>query len=65
MLALKKPLKLSATDRMRKKVLLNKIDLSLKPGEFVTVVGGNGAGKSVIQLHLWYHAFNEWPSDHR
>ncbi|MDU3374487.1 MAG: ATP-binding cassette domain-containing protein, partial [Enterococcus casseliflavus] len=48
MLALKKAFKVVGNGPNEKKVLLNKIDLSLKPGEFVTVVGGNGAGKSTL-----------------
>ncbi|MFV0557163.1 MAG: ABC transporter ATP-binding protein [Enterococcus sp.] len=31
-----------------KKVLLEKIDLTLNQGDFVTVLGGNGAGKSTL-----------------
>ena len=31
---------------VNEKVALKDLNLELKPGEFVTVIGGNGAGKS-------------------
>lgn len=33
---------------VNEKVALNGLDLTLMPGEFVTVIGGNGAGKSTM-----------------
>ena len=33
---------------INEKVALRGIDLTLKDGDFVTVIGGNGAGKSTI-----------------
>ena len=33
---------------VNEKVALNGLNLHLKPGEFVTVIGGNGAGKSTM-----------------
>ncbi|MGN0243953.1 MAG: ABC transporter ATP-binding protein [Lachnospiraceae bacterium] len=33
---------------INEKVALNGVDLHLKPGDFVTIIGGNGAGKSTI-----------------
>src|SRR5690554_808423 len=33
---------------INEKRALDRVDLSLKPGEFVTVIGGNGAGKSTL-----------------
>ena len=33
---------------INEKVALRGIDLTLKPGDFVTVIGGNGAGKSTM-----------------
>ena len=33
---------------VNEKVALNGLDLELKPGDFVTVIGGNGAGKSTM-----------------
>ena len=34
---------------INEKKALNGIDLTLNEGDFVTVIGGNGAGKSTIQ----------------
>ena len=31
---------------INEKVALNGVDLNLDPGDFVTIIGGNGAGKS-------------------
>ena len=33
---------------VNEKVALNGLELHLKPGDFVTVIGGNGAGKSTM-----------------
>jgi len=33
---------------VNEKVALNGLNLELKPGDFVTVIGGNGAGKSTM-----------------
>jgi putative ABC transport system ATP-binding protein len=30
------------------KIALNRVNLSMKPGDFVTVIGSNGAGKSTL-----------------
>ena len=30
------------------KVLLNKVNLTVQPGDFITILGGNGAGKSTL-----------------
>ena len=35
---------------VNEKKALDGIDLHLNPGDFVTVIGGNGAGKSTIVL---------------
>ena len=37
---------------INEKRALNGIDLSLKDGDFVTVIGGNGAGKSLSLIHI-------------
>ncbi len=50
MLQISKATKVVGNGPHEKKVLLNKVDLTLQPGEFVTVVGGNGAGKSTSRL---------------
>ncbi|MBQ7520893.1 MAG: ATP-binding cassette domain-containing protein, partial [Clostridia bacterium] len=33
---------------VNEKVAVSKVDLRLAPGDFVTVIGGNGAGKSTM-----------------
>ena len=35
---------------INEKKALQNLSLTLKPGDFVTVIGGNGAGKSTICL---------------
>lgn len=33
---------------INEKIALNRVNLHLRPGDFVTVIGGNGAGKSTL-----------------
>ena len=33
---------------INEKLALNGVNLNLNPGDFVTIIGGNGAGKSTI-----------------
>jgi putative ABC transport system ATP-binding protein len=33
---------------VNEKIALQNINLSLHPGEFITIIGGNGAGKSTL-----------------
>ena len=37
---------------INEKVALNGVDLHLNEGDFVTVIGGNGAGKSMVSPQL-------------
>lgn len=46
MLELKKVYKTFNIGTINEKVALNGLDLHLEPGDFVTIIGGNGAGKS-------------------
>lgn len=48
MLKVKQVKKVFNKGSINEKVALNGIDLHLKPGDFVTVIGGNGAGKSTL-----------------
>lgn len=49
MLELKNIKKVFYPGTVNEKVALNDLNLTLKDGEFVTVIGGNGAGKSTMQ----------------
>ena len=48
MLKIKNVRKVFNAGTINEKVALNELELHLKPGEFVTVIGGNGAGKSTM-----------------
>lgn len=48
MLHLKQIFKVFNEGTLDEKIALDNIDLSLKPGDFVTVIGSNGAGKSTL-----------------
>ena len=48
MLKLEKVRKVFNAGTVNEKVALNELDLHLQPGDFVTVIGGNGAGKSTM-----------------
>lgn len=48
MLKIESLTKIFAEGSINEKIALNKINLSLKEGEFVTIIGGNGAGKSTL-----------------
>lgn len=48
MLKLENVRKVFNAGTVNEKVALNGLNLQLKPGEFVTVIGGNGAGKSTM-----------------
>ena len=48
MLAIKNVSKIFNPGTVNEKVALNEINLFLKEGDFVTVIGGNGAGKSTM-----------------
>ena len=48
MLKIKNVQKVFNAGTINEKVALNDLELHLKPGEFVTVIGGNGAGKSTM-----------------
>ena len=37
---------------INEKVALNGVNLNLNPGDFVTIIGGNGAGKSTCVSYL-------------
>ena len=38
---------------VNEKIALKELSLQLHPGDFVTVIGGNGAGKSKSSLNNW------------
>lgn len=48
MLVIKNVSKVFAPGSVNQKVALNDISLHIRPGDFVTVIGGNGAGKSTL-----------------
>ena len=48
MLELKNVYKTFNVGTVNEKVALNGLDLKLEDGDFVTVIGGNGAGKSTM-----------------
>lgn len=48
MLQLQQVSKIFNSDSVNAKTVLNQLDLSLLPGDFVTVIGSNGAGKSSL-----------------
>ena len=48
MLQIKEIFKTFNAGTINEKVALKGVDLHLKPGDFVTVIGGNGAGKSTL-----------------
>ena len=48
MLELKSIYKIFNAGTVNEKIALRGVDLHLKEGEFVTVIGGNGAGKSTM-----------------
>ena len=48
MLQIKDVYKTFNAGTVNEKVALNGLNLHLKPGDFVTVIGGNGAGKSTM-----------------
>ena len=48
MLELKNIYKTFNAGTVNEKVALNGLDLTLDDGDFVTVIGGNGAGKSTM-----------------
>lgn len=59
MLQLKKITKIFNKDSVNEKVALNELELTLKKGEFVTVIGSNGAGKSTMLNAI----AGTWPLD--
>ena len=48
MLEIKNLVKIFNKGTINERVALNGVDLTLNDGDFVTVIGGNGAGKSTI-----------------
>ena len=53
MLELKNIYKTFNPGTINEKVALNGLNLTLNEGDFVTVIGGNGAGKSTMQVPGW------------
>lgn len=47
-LELKHAIKTISNGPREQKVLLNNVNLTIRPGDFITVLGGNGAGKSTL-----------------
>ena len=41
---------------INEKKALNGVNLVLNEGDFVTVIGGNGAGKSTVLLHRYHRS---------
>jgi len=58
-LELRKVTKTFNKDSVNEKTAINGLDLVLKPGEFVTIIGSNGAGKSSILNAI----AGTWPLD--
>ena len=48
MLRIKNVTKTFNPGTINEKIALNRINFHMKPGDFVTIIGGNGAGKSTI-----------------
>lgn len=59
MLQLKKITKVFNKDSVNEKIALQELELTLKPGDFVTVIGSNGAGKSTMLNAI----AGAWPLD--
>ena len=53
MLEIKNVYKTFNPGTVNQKVALNDLNLTLEDGDFVTVIGGNGAGKSTMKTWPW------------